>query len=111
MIPSNTPMRFRKLRIAFSATCLVACVLLIVLWVRSYISGRGLGMSLPRASFFFDLGRSSYRCPYVYPIMLLATLTAAPWIQWSRRYSVYDLLFVMALTAVALALIVSAAKG
>ncbi len=29
-------MRFRKLRIAFSATCLVACVLLIVLWIRSY---------------------------------------------------------------------------
>ena len=28
--------RFRKLRIAFSATCLIACVLLIVLWVRSY---------------------------------------------------------------------------
>ena len=32
-------MRFRKLRIAFSATCLIACVLLIVLWVRSYRDG------------------------------------------------------------------------
>ena len=31
-------MRFRKLRIAFSVTCGIACVLLIVLWVRS--SGR-----------------------------------------------------------------------
>ena len=29
-------MRFRKLRIAFSTTCLIACVLLIALWVRSY---------------------------------------------------------------------------
>ena len=29
-------MRFRKLRIAFSVTCLIACVLLIVFWVRSY---------------------------------------------------------------------------
>ena len=29
-------MRFRYLRITFSATCLVTCVLLIVLWVRSY---------------------------------------------------------------------------
>jgi hypothetical protein len=28
-------MKFRKLRIAFSATCGIACVLLIVLWVRS----------------------------------------------------------------------------
>jgi hypothetical protein len=29
-------MRFRKLRIAFSATCLIAFVLLIALWLRSY---------------------------------------------------------------------------
>src|SRR5215212_1522297 len=28
-------MRFRQLRIAFFATCLIACVLLIVFWVRS----------------------------------------------------------------------------
>src|SRR6185369_457567 len=30
------PRFLRYVRIAFSATCLVACVLLIVLWVRSY---------------------------------------------------------------------------
>ena len=29
-------MRFRKLRIAWSVVCSIACVLLIVLWVRSY---------------------------------------------------------------------------
>src|SRR4051812_33900404 len=29
-------MSFRKLRIAFSVTCGITCVLLIVLWVRSY---------------------------------------------------------------------------
>ena len=29
-------MRFRKLRIVFSVTCGIACVLLTVLWVRSY---------------------------------------------------------------------------
>ena len=29
-------MRFRKLRIAWSVLCVIACVLLIVLWVRSY---------------------------------------------------------------------------
>jgi hypothetical protein len=42
-------MRFRKLRIAFSATCLIACVLLIALWVRSYWNGAGKGYfnSLP----------------------------------------------------------------
>jgi hypothetical protein len=32
-------MRFRKLRIAWSAGCGVACVLLVVLWVRSYKNG------------------------------------------------------------------------
>ena len=31
-----TGMRFRKLRIAFSISCGIACVLLIALWVRSY---------------------------------------------------------------------------
>src|SRR3954466_10432902 len=29
-------MRFRKLRIAWSVFCALACVLLVVLWVRSY---------------------------------------------------------------------------
>jgi hypothetical protein len=35
MTPRNT-MRFRKLRIAWSVGCGIVCVLLIVLWVRSY---------------------------------------------------------------------------
>jgi hypothetical protein len=34
----NRPRLFKYLRIAFSAVCLIACVLLIVLWVRSYWS-------------------------------------------------------------------------
>jgi hypothetical protein len=29
-------MKYRKLRIAFSAICIIVCVLLLVLWVRSY---------------------------------------------------------------------------
>src|SRR6476659_2059255 len=29
-------MKYRKLRITFCATCLLACVLLVVLWMRSY---------------------------------------------------------------------------
>jgi hypothetical protein len=39
IIPSNTPMRFRKLRIAWSVFWGLACVVLIVLWVRSYRYG------------------------------------------------------------------------
>jgi hypothetical protein len=37
----------RYLRIAFSATCLIACVLLIVLWVRSYFVHDALGFTVP----------------------------------------------------------------
>src|SRR4051794_31716465 len=37
----------RYLRIAFSATCLIACVLLIVLWVRSYWRGEFIGRMTP----------------------------------------------------------------
>src|SRR6476660_981818 len=33
---AEVPMRFRKLRIAWSVGCGVVCVLLIVLWARSY---------------------------------------------------------------------------
>ena len=36
-------MRFRKLRIAWAVTCGIACVLLIVLWVRSYSFFDSLG--------------------------------------------------------------------
>jgi hypothetical protein len=33
----NNPMRFRKLRIAWSVFCGLGCLLLIVLWVWSYL--------------------------------------------------------------------------
>jgi hypothetical protein len=52
-------MRFRKLRIAFSVTCLMACVLLIVLWVRSYkrVESLCLGTSSGNLSFASYVGR------------------------------------------------------
>ena len=42
-------MRFRKLRIAWSVTCLIACLLLIAMWVRSYwvIEALGRGSRTP----------------------------------------------------------------
>jgi hypothetical protein len=43
----------RYLRIAFSATCLIACVLLIVLWVRSY--WRFDVISIPRPQSHFEI--------------------------------------------------------
>jgi hypothetical protein len=45
-------MRFRKVRIVWSAVCGIAFVLLIVLWVRSFLSWDvySTGMSLGRVS-------------------------------------------------------------
>src|SRR4051812_29086211 len=36
MVADSPPIKYRKLRITWSVGCTVACVLLIVLWVRSY---------------------------------------------------------------------------
>ena len=47
----------RYLRLAFSATCLIACVLLIVLWVRSYLWGDALDYKKSRlASVYSNYG-------------------------------------------------------
>ena len=79
-------MRFRKLRIAWSVACGIACVLLIVLWVRSYWSCdqvllralQGPRMLLLRLSFrvfrfgnlqfepFEHGGNGHHHWPYVY---------------------------------------------
>jgi hypothetical protein len=48
-------MRFRKLRTAFSVTCLIACVLLIALWARSYSCVDTLSGFSP-STFVFGLG-------------------------------------------------------
>jgi hypothetical protein len=50
-------MRFRKLRIAWSVLCGIACVLLIVLWVRSYWWYEGI--SVPLAGKYY-LGAASH---------------------------------------------------
>ncbi len=42
----------RYLRIAFSATCLIACVLLIVLWVRSYWGNDSIAITQSTANYF-----------------------------------------------------------
>jgi hypothetical protein len=54
-------MKFRKLRIAFSVTCLIACALLIALWVRSYsymdsIQFFGHNFTSWRGQLFFEEG-------------------------------------------------------
>ena len=44
-------MRFRYLRIAFSATCAIACVLLVAMWVRSRYAYDGIYGPLPGSGF------------------------------------------------------------
>jgi hypothetical protein len=148
----------RYLRIAFSATCLIACVLLIVLWVRSYWwydmvqikstwrllqihsscgrtvlcqfnFGRNPSTSAKRAKENIDDiysgvgGRHTVRpagnirlpfgsnvstitMPQWPAIVFAATLAAAPWIRWSKRFSLRILLIATTLVAVVLGLIV-----
>jgi hypothetical protein len=65
-------MRIRKLRIAWSVACVIACVLLIALWVRSYswvdelegsIVGRGVAALSAQGKFRLDLYSPPYRLP------------------------------------------------
>ena len=72
-------MRFRKLRIAFSATWLIACVLLIVLWVRSYSGaetvafGRGSPNRIAVMSLVGEVGLASLNNSFpdgIYPRLM-----------------------------------------
>ena len=70
-------MRFRKLRIAWSVGCGIACVLLIVLWVRSRYAYDGIIGPLPGSGFFMmsrsgGLGAAIHRK------------------KWARGWSVYS---------------------
>jgi hypothetical protein len=156
-------MRFRKLRIAWSVTWGIACVLLIVLWVRSYyvadsygfnrqagiglcqgdlafctILGPGLSFrvgynthALPVAgntvSNEWTFGKKTWNAVAVYgsvlrsavsyivvkmPALVAASslMAVAPWIKWSRRFSLRTLLIATTLFAVVLGLIVYATR-
>ncbi len=124
----------RYLRIAFSATCGIACVLLIVLWVRSYwwMDSTGYLTSVQGKLFVQEYliinspTGSAFRGPcgitslptgwgfvpidggVTLPIWSLvvpmAILAAVPWIRW--RFSLRTLLIATTLVAVVLGLIV-----
>jgi len=150
----------RYLRIAFSATSLVACVLLIALCVRSYRSDDHLLVTvfgnrevqassiigrMAVVTFRSPVSRSVWRVesramstgrrqqeevlrqeqrrfniyfaqnnpaiygvavPHWFPVLVLAALAAAPWIRWSRRFSLRTLLIATTLVAVVLGIFV-----
>ena len=48
--------------------------------------------------------------PQWFPVLLFATLATAPWIRWSKRFSLRTLLIATTLVAVVLGLVVYAAR-
>jgi hypothetical protein len=127
-------MRFRKLRIAFSATCGIACLLLIVLWVRSYsihrqfawpggideVSDQGYVTfvridqddlrEMMRNPETERMGKATriLRAPYWSLVLVSAALAIGPWLRY--RFSLRTLLIATTLAAVVLGLIVWAAS-
>ena len=144
-------MRFRKLRMAFSVGCGIVCVLLIMLWVRSYWRldlinrNSNSNSSTVRADAgLITLSHSQGRSPLLddngwkyiadnaswgmqywqfdwawntriilvrIPIWVLALAVAmlarAPWIRWSKRFTIRTLLIATTLVALVLGIIVS----
>jgi hypothetical protein len=60
------------------------------------------------AKFGFALNKDRHRLvmPYWFLILLTATFTAAPWIHWSKRFSLRTLLIATTVVALALGIIV-----
>jgi hypothetical protein len=81
-------MKHRKLRIAWSAFALMACIWLASAWVQDYRQTQLLNS-----------------LPYAYPILLAVGLAALPWADGSIRFSLRTLLIGMTVAAVALGLI------
>ena len=120
----NRPRLVRVLRIACTALCGIACVLLVVVWVVS----RGTlafvcytttpGSSAYSGSMHFHLlpptfdvtprlGKVLFRIPIWLTVLVTAILASAPW-RWTveRRFSLRTLLIATTLVAVGLGLIV-----
>jgi hypothetical protein len=112
-------MKFRKLRIAISAVSLLACVVLISMWVRSYYSVFRLRASGQRIEIVSWKGvltvnpklimtgkgfesTAAARIPYLPPVMVLITLGGLPWVQWYWGFSLRAMLIMTTLLAIAL---------
>ena len=144
-------MRFRKLRIAWSVVCGVACVLLIVWWVRSYwrldvivwngnsssttvradaglvtisqsnfggtlsgddrweliVDNASWGMQFWQFDWAWDTNLILIRVPIWVAALAAAILAHAPWIRWSRRFSLRALLIATTLVALVLGIIMA----
>jgi hypothetical protein len=102
-------MTFRKLRIAWSVGCGIACVLLIALWVRSYSDS--LMAVWGSHYYFFGNGMVAYgrlrevAVPLWSAVAITAAASAAPWFRW--RFTLRTLLIATTLIAVVLGTIIA----
>jgi hypothetical protein len=155
-------MKYRKLRIAWSVTCGILCLLLIALWVRSYWrytdAGTGVGKLAyvgcntyqgtlqinwgdpelfggewfwsdtshaefnalisgspdappiipPRLFPGFSYGHGYLSIPLWFLVFIATGITVAPWLSWSRRFSLRTLLIGMTAAAAILGVAVYA---
>jgi hypothetical protein len=115
-------MRYRKLRIAWSVMCGIGCLLLIVLWVRSYscndhvhfpvmsdrmvtIDSTANRLSITTYSLYRPLAwHRGITLPHWCLILIASALAAVPWLRW--RFSLRTLLIATTLIAVVLGIIV-----
>ena len=102
-------MRFRKLRIAFSVTCGIACVLLIVLWGRSqWWNERVADLSVRNQ---WQLLRYGAMFPHWILVLILGGLAASPFASRpTSRFSLRALLIVTSVIALGLGTIVFVAR-
>ena len=110
----------RYIRIAVTALSLMACVMLIALWVRSYVHGdimspwSGWWVASSRGELLINVWRPSnqlnswesigagYVVPFWLPVALLSVAGAFPLFHW--RFSLRTLLIATTLVAVGLAI-------
>ena len=127
-------MKYRKLRIAWSVVCGVLCLMLIVLWVRSYvvydrvvvdypsgvewfISNKGVyivstyGLLAPHLQ-SWSFGRTRWGTvvclPYSLTMLVVCAVSIAPWIHY--RFSLRTLLIGMTVVAMLLGLAIWASR-
>jgi hypothetical protein len=109
-------MRYRKLRIAFSAVCGVFCLLLVALWLSSYqqsdsyaftVLGYGVmplnGSLVIRETWRHYLTNVAVYVPIGWLFAATVMCGIAPWLRW--RFSLRTLMICIAVTAAALGLI------
>jgi hypothetical protein len=147
--------KLRTLRIAFAVICGIACMLLLVLWVRSYQKceivsyvnpgnvvttfGSNGGtvyyghMTLPpnplmvpgfprqlgwrygsdvvgEVPSMFEFRNGIIRLPYFRLVTITGLIGVAPWISWSKRFSLRTLLIATTLVALVLGLIFAVSR-